>query len=139
MTIVLDASAAIEIALNRKYAKKFKEYLSVADIVIAPETFYSEITNTFWKYANAQELDTSECENGILGCIDLVDDYITTRDMCKEVFSESTKMRHPAYDIFEASDFCVGPVKKIGQYEKMPICRTKNFTRNCSVWKVRGL
>ncbi len=50
MTIVLDASGAIEIALENSLSKQFKEILQKADLVIAPDTFISEVTNIFWKY-----------------------------------------------------------------------------------------
>ncbi len=52
MIIVLDASAAIEIALKREFSNQFRELLRNSDLVLAPDTFPSEITNIFWKYAS---------------------------------------------------------------------------------------
>jgi Predicted nucleic acid-binding protein, contains PIN domain len=100
MIIVLDASAAMEVALNKEYGKQFKELLKKSEIVIAPDTFPSEITNSFWKYSFYSELSPDKCEKGIEYCLDLVDDYINTRTLCREVFSESIKRGHPAYDLF---------------------------------------
>jgi hypothetical protein len=45
--IVLDAGAAIEIALNREHGNTFREILRNSDLVIAPNIFPSEITNVF--------------------------------------------------------------------------------------------
>lgn len=100
MIAVLDASAAIEIALNKEWGEVFKDHLRVADVVIAPNTFPSEITNAFWKYNRFDALPIEKCGKGIDYCLDLVDDYIDTKDLCREVLGESTKRKHPAYDMF---------------------------------------
>lgn len=100
MIVVLDASAAIEIALNKQNGDNFRNILKSSDLVIAPDTFPSEITNVFWKYANFSNLAADKCSNGIDYCIDLIDDFIETRGMCREVLSESIIQRHPVYDLF---------------------------------------
>ena len=76
MIIVLDASAAVEIALKKERGKAFQEILLDSDLVIAPDTFPSEITNVFWKYGFYSDMELAKCENGIDYCLDLVDDYI---------------------------------------------------------------
>jgi len=98
--IVLDASAAIEIALNKDDSDRFRELLIQSELVLAPDTFPSEITNAFWKYGSYSDLPIEKCEKGIDYCLDLVDDYINTKNLCREVFSESIKTEHPAYDLF---------------------------------------
>jgi predicted nucleic acid-binding protein len=100
MIIVLDASAAVEIALNKADSHRFRELLMQSELVLAPDIFPSEITNTFWKYALYSGLPGEKCEKGIDYCMDLVDDYINTRSLCREVFAESVKTKHPAYDLF---------------------------------------
>jgi predicted nucleic acid-binding protein len=100
MIIVIDASAAIEIALNKESGKCFQEILLESDLVIAPDTFPSEITNVFWKYAFHSNMEREKCEKGIDYCLDLVDDYIDTKSICREVFSESINNEHSSYDIF---------------------------------------
>ena len=49
MNIVLDASAAIEMALNMKHASLFKEICANADCIFAPDIYPSEITNVFFR------------------------------------------------------------------------------------------
>jgi len=100
MIVVLDASAAIEIALNKENGNRFRELLLQSELVLAPDTFPSEVTNTFWKYGSYSDLPLDKCTKGIDYCLDLVDDYINTKNLCREVFSESIKMGHPAYDLF---------------------------------------
>jgi predicted nucleic acid-binding protein len=100
MIVVLDASAAIEIALNKSSAPFFKKTLLQSEVVLAPDTYPSEITNVFWKYGNFSGLSPELCEKGITYCIDLIDDYIPTVDLCKEVLAESLRTGHSAYDLF---------------------------------------
>lgn len=100
MIIVLDASAAIEIALSKDDSHRFRELLLQSELVLAPDTFPSEITNAFWKYGLYSGLPLDKCEKGIDYCLDLVDDYINTKNLCREVFSESIRTEHPAYDLF---------------------------------------
>ena len=100
MIVVLDANAALEIALNREQAKEFKELLRQSDVVIAPDIFPSEITNSLWKYARFAQVSGEKCEQALDYCMDLIDDLIETRSICREVFAESIKRKHPAYDIF---------------------------------------
>lgn len=50
MTVILDASGAVEIALGNKNATLYLSHLKKADIIIAPDIFVSEVTNVFWKY-----------------------------------------------------------------------------------------
>jgi predicted nucleic acid-binding protein len=47
--VVLDASAAIEIALGRSQAARLAGILAEADVVLAPELYVSEVVNTIWK------------------------------------------------------------------------------------------
>ncbi len=100
MIVVLDASAAIEIVLNKESATFFKEVLLNSDLVIAPDTFPSEVTNVFWKYAHYSHIDQETCKKGIDYCLDLIDDYIDTKSICREVFFESINKAHSSYDIF---------------------------------------
>ena len=100
MIIVLDASAAMEIALNREYGPDFKNILIQSDLIITPNIFASEITNSFWKYGIKKELSLDKCQRGIDYCLDLVDDFIETNSLCKEVLFEAINRNHPAYYLF---------------------------------------
>ena len=56
MIVVLDASAAIEIILQLDQARLFEKTLSDSELVLAPDTYPSEITNVFWKNANKESI-----------------------------------------------------------------------------------
>ncbi len=100
MTVVLDASAALEIFLNKQDTDKFNKIIAQDDLILAPDTFPSEITNVLWKYANYSDFDFEKCETGISYCIELIDDFVDTKEICHEVFAESIKSKHSSYDIF---------------------------------------
>lgn len=100
MITVLEASAALEIAFNREDAVRFKSILFNSDVVIAPDIFPSEITNAIWKYRILASVDQRKCEAAIDYCIDMIDDYIGTKELCREVFSQSVKSKHPVNDMF---------------------------------------
>ena len=63
MICILDASAAIEIALNKPKSKRLENYLKKADWIIAPDIFISEVANTFWKYHQFEDLPIDICED----------------------------------------------------------------------------
>jgi predicted nucleic acid-binding protein len=100
MTVVLDASAALEIALEGNRGTEFKDLLSECSIVTAPDIFVSEVTNSFWKYRVFSNITDDQCFQGIEFCLDLVDDFCSTQSLWREVIKESIRLKHPVYDMF---------------------------------------
>jgi predicted nucleic acid-binding protein len=100
MIIVIDANAALEIGLNRSLGDDYKQKLVKSDLVIVPDIYPSEIANALWKYVTILGQDILECEKVLDLCINLVDDIVTTRDLCREALSEAIRFKHPAYDMF---------------------------------------
>lgn len=100
MILVLDASAAMEVALGSAKASACRDALSRSDLVLAPDLFASEITHGFWNYAQYGHMSVENGEAAVDGCLDLIDDFIPTRLFAREVFLEATRLRHPSYDVF---------------------------------------
>jgi predicted nucleic acid-binding protein len=100
MIVILDASAAMGIALNRADAAFLKKMVLQSDVVLAPDLYVAEVTNTFWKYGTFSGLSADLCEKGIAFCLDLVDDFISAKSLCAEALAEALRIRHPAYDVF---------------------------------------
>ena len=61
MRIVLDASAAVEIALDGKHAARLDEVLEESEEVLAPDLLLAEIVNSIWKYHEFQQLELNTC------------------------------------------------------------------------------
>ena len=100
MIAVLDASAAIEIVLQRNFAGKLAGYITEADWVIAPTLFISEVTNTIWKYQKFADLPYRSCEKALEQALALPDDFINELDLYREAFKLSCTLNHPVYDMF---------------------------------------
>ncbi len=100
MTVVLDASGAVEIALENSRSEQFKEILQGADLIIAPNTFVSEVTNVFWKYRKFSNFSDEICLSGIEFCINLIDDFIDSRELWRESYFEGIRNQSTTYDMF---------------------------------------
>lgn len=100
MTIVLDASGAVEIALEKERAESFLKFLKTADLIISPDIYISEVTNVFWKYRKFQQLTDDICKKGIEFCVNLIDDYIPSSDLWKESYYEGVRNNSSTYDMF---------------------------------------
>jgi predicted nucleic acid-binding protein len=99
MICVLDTSAAIEVFLNRPQGGGLYECIASASLVVAPELFWPEIANVFWKLLRADQLSREDCERGINTCIDLLDDLIPMSELSQEVFAAAIVYNMTAYDM----------------------------------------
>ncbi|MEA3468748.1 MAG: type II toxin-antitoxin system VapC family toxin [Thermodesulfobacteriota bacterium] len=99
MIAVLDASAAIEIVLQREQTEKFTSYVIDADWVISPILFIAEVTNVFWKYQKLVDFPFLVCEKGIEQAIGLPDDFIDEKDIWREAFKLACNLNHSVYDM----------------------------------------
>ncbi len=100
MNIVIDASAAVELALKGSQSVAMQTLLENADVIVAPDTFVSEVTNVFWKYRQFAGFTDEACLKGIEFCIGLVDDFVNSGELWREAFSEAVKNTASAYDMF---------------------------------------
>ena len=99
MIVVLDASAAIELVLQRDSAWEIIEKLLDADWAIAPNLYISEITNVFWKYQQLTNHPYDECEKNIEQAISLPNEFITEVDLYRETFNTGCMFGHSIYDM----------------------------------------
>ena len=100
MTVVLDTSAAVEIALENGNASVFRDFLKKADVIISPDTYISEVTNVFWKYRKFSQFSDESCLMGIEFCINMIDDFINSRELWREAFSEGMMNQSSTNDMF---------------------------------------
>jgi predicted nucleic acid-binding protein len=97
--LVLDASAAVEIVLQRDFAQRLAKAVREADWVIAPTLFVVEVTNVFWKYQKFVDYPYPDCERDIEQTIALPDQYINEIDLYREAFKLGCILDHPIYDM----------------------------------------
>jgi predicted nucleic acid-binding protein len=95
---VLDASAAVAIAMNLPESFKFQSLLESSDLVIAPDLLVAEVSNAIWKYVKAGVIDVEEGERALERATGIVDTYETSLILYKESYSLSVSHLHPVYD-----------------------------------------
>ena len=101
MRVVLDANAAVEVALEGKSAERLSAMLSQSEEVIAPELLIPETVNAIWKYHQFAEFDLGKCEKLIELCVGLVDRFVSHRELYREAFALSrAQQSRAAYDMF---------------------------------------
>ena len=100
MTVVLDVSAAIEIILQKEKKGMFDVAFREAAWVLAPDLFVPEISNVLWKYYCAKVITHAECIQCVDDGINMIDDFIDSRELWKESLSEGIKNNHSIYDMY---------------------------------------
>lgn len=100
MRVVLDASAAIEVVLDRAHGPRFGGILEQADEVLAPDLLIPEITNTIWKYHQYEHLNLDICERALEFAIGLTDVLVPSNELYREAFLLARAARRPVYDMF---------------------------------------
>lgn len=98
MTVVIDASAAVALALAMPGADAFHPLLEQADMVIAPELFIAEVCNAFWKYRKADLLTPERCEQALEHALGFADQLESSIELHREAYSLAVRHIHPVYD-----------------------------------------
>jgi predicted nucleic acid-binding protein len=100
MIVSIDVCGAMEILMQREKAEKFGKALQEATLVVAPDLYVSELTNTMWKYHRAGLLNSDECIQCIQDGINYIDKFVGSKDLWQEAFSEGLNNSHSIYDMF---------------------------------------
>ncbi len=99
MKVVLDASAAMQVALSRKQSAGFAATLRDADEVLAPDLLVAEVTNTVWKYHQFEQLDLRDCDGILDAALGLVDTLVPSKEVHREAFLLARLARRPVCDM----------------------------------------
>ncbi len=131
MIIILDTSAAIDILLSEGNFEIFRREIEKADTVIAPEIYLSEIANVAWKYNKLAGFTHEESLNLADDGINLIDQFISVKDMWKESLREAINNDHPVYDCL----YMVCTRRNDG----LLLSKDKKLKKMCEVNKVQTL
>lgn len=99
MIAVLDASAAVKLALGQTDHKLVAKTLKKADWIAAPSLYLYEISNVMWKYYQAGTISQETLTEKTLNCAGLIDEFISAADLYSECFEMACRLGHPAYDM----------------------------------------
>ena len=97
--IVLDCSAAMEIALDSKLGKAFQSLFLPNEKVVAPSLYELEVANAVWKFVHAGLLDVGEGRELMLNALALVDRLIPIEELIDEIYTEGVALDHSIYDM----------------------------------------
>ena len=100
MIAVLDASAAVEVLLQRRKAEALSGLLAEAEWVLAPTLYVAELTNVFWKYHRYNSLPQETCETALAHGLELPDTLARDAELQREAFAMACRCSAPAYDMF---------------------------------------
>lgn len=100
MNVVLDASAAFAVALNRSGAPVFNKYLNDEDSVYAPILYESEVTNVLWKNVRAGIMDEENARKTLVIVLQYIDVFTDPDDYMFDTLHEAIRLDHSAYDVF---------------------------------------
>ncbi len=99
--IVLDASAAVNIAYDTEIGRAFAFMLEEleGEPIVACDIYRAEVRNAFWKYTKAGLLDDTAALDRIHDALDLVDEYISIEELGDEAFMAASMHGHSFYDM----------------------------------------
>lgn len=98
MSLVIDASAAVAIVLAMPGAEIFSDPLDQAELVMSPDLFIAEVSNTCWKYRRADLLSLERCEHALGQALALPDHLEASTGLHREAFALAVRHLHPVYD-----------------------------------------
>jgi predicted nucleic acid-binding protein len=98
--VVVDASAAVEIALDGPKAASFNDALRASVEALAPDLMIPELMNAIWKYHQFEDLSLLQCEQAIELGVKLIDSWAPSRELHREAFRLARIARKPVYDMF---------------------------------------
>jgi len=99
MTLILDASAGIEIVLEQARATEFSREIELSDGVISSELYRAEVANVIWKYVKAGLLEKDQAKKTLVLAESLVDHFVPISENNEESLIESIRIAHSTYDI----------------------------------------
>lgn len=98
--LVLGSNAAVELVFERPKSAAIRELVSKGERVIAPELYLAEMTNVIAKYVRGRYVDASSGVRLLEKALHLVDEFVPMSELANEVFTESLRLGHSAYDVF---------------------------------------
>jgi len=98
MIVVIDSSAALELALGRAGNKKVAAVLKDARLIAAPSLYLYEIANAMWKYYNFESLSMDVVKKTLTDCGSLVTEFIPASLLFQEACAIACEIKHPVYD-----------------------------------------
>lgn len=98
MNVVLDVSAAIEVALRKPRARAILEVIEKADWTAAPDIFIPEAANAAWKVHTIGGVPIEDCLDAYRDAVEFIDHVHDSSDLAEESIDMACRTRMPVYD-----------------------------------------
>lgn len=99
MTAVIDASAAVRLALAPDDAPALRRIVAEVDVVVAPELYAAQTANAFWKYVRARVVTRSEAARLLETCLAIPDEYASMAGLAAQAFELACRHQATVYDM----------------------------------------
>ena len=99
MTVVLDASAALELISKREKAELIETYLLHSDLIISSDLYKAECANALWKMAKVGMVKHEDLSTTLEKCNKLVYSFVDIKENSAESLFEAVRLNHPIYDM----------------------------------------
>ncbi|HRC84516.1 MAG TPA: type II toxin-antitoxin system VapC family toxin [Thermoanaerobaculia bacterium] len=99
---VLDASAAVRIALGGPGCDELAAFLDECSQVLAPTILTAEVANAIWKYTTSGTLSLAEAQERMNEALLLAEVLVPDAGLVEEALAAAADLKHPAYDLLYA-------------------------------------
>lgn len=99
MSVVLDASAAVQLVLNGPRAAAVRSVIEHEASILAPEIYVAEVANALWKYVRAGQLTIAVADALLGDAMELVTRLVSGEEIAVEALHEAARLDHPVYDL----------------------------------------
>lgn len=100
--VVLDASAAVRIALKGPGAIRAARVTQSSTKVVVPSLLGVEVANALWKYIRAGDLSIERAQDALSVAQRLADVTVHDGELLTEALDEAARRNHPVYDMLYA-------------------------------------
>ena len=97
--IVIDCSAAINVALERPGSETLSSLVNSGEHIIAPDLFVYEVNSALKKYVDAGYFDAKSACERYGKALEIVDELVEPRSFDEDVLAESLRLDHSPYDV----------------------------------------
>ena len=98
--IVMDANAALAIALGTDYGRALGDLRLQDERIVAPTLFHAEVAHAIGKYVRGGYLAVEEAVDVARDAVALVDEFSDDGTLWAEAMTESARLGHSSYDLF---------------------------------------
>ncbi|MPZ54788.1 MAG: PIN domain-containing protein [Acidimicrobiia bacterium] len=95
VTLVLDASAVVDLLIGAEAAATVQQHLEIAEDLVAPDLIYPEVTSAIWRLARSGEVTGSEADRAVTHLVSMPLDTVPTRPLVARAWGYRESVRIP--------------------------------------------